>query len=44
MLKISRKSDKERLQENVLKLSGFKYIGKYLSVEIYLIHECTHIT
>jgi len=40
MLKISGKSDKE----NVLKLSGFKYIGKYLSVEIYLIRECTHIT
>jgi hypothetical protein len=41
-VKISRKSDKEWLQENVLKISGFymKYIGKYLGVEILLTREC----
>jgi hypothetical protein len=35
-VKISRKSNKEWLQENAL-----KYIGKYLGVEILLTRECT---
>jgi len=48
MLKISWKSDKEWLQEKVLKINGFiwntkKYIGKYLSGEILLARECNRI-